>query len=59
MTSSTKSLEEKFNQGFPVIKQAEPGKGERRRFNKKSFLKAALELQKVVKENDQRALLQR
>ncbi|HUC90129.1 MAG TPA: hypothetical protein VMR45_04980 [Patescibacteria group bacterium] len=54
MTTKTKQIEEKFNKTFPTIRQASLGDAEPRQFNKDRFLKAAKELQKVVKDNDKR-----
>ncbi|HEV7454983.1 MAG TPA: hypothetical protein VGO07_07025 [Candidatus Saccharimonadales bacterium] len=54
MTDKTKRIEEKFNKGFRQIPQAEPGTAKRTKFDRDRFVKAAQELQKVVKANDER-----
>jgi len=54
MTTQTKQLEEEFNKALPEIKQAELGSAKPTKFNKADFLKAAQELNRVVRENDKR-----
>jgi hypothetical protein len=59
MTTKTKEIEAKFNKRFPVIKQADGiNIAKPRKFNKVRFLKAAEELHRVVKENDEREAAQ-
>ncbi len=52
MTDKTKRIEEEFNKSLPSIPQAAPGTVKRDKFDKDRFLKAARELQRVVKDND-------
>lgn len=53
MTDNTKQLEHKFNTSFPpALSKAEPGAGKPKSFDRAGFLKAAKELQKIVKKND-------
>jgi hypothetical protein len=54
MTTKAKQIEDKFNKAFPQIVQADLGTVKPGHFNKTRFLKAAKELQQVVKTNDKR-----
>lgn len=53
MTDNTKQLEHKFNALFPpALPQNEPGAHSPKKFDRAGFLKAAKDLQKIVKKND-------
>jgi hypothetical protein len=57
MTDKIKAIEKKFAEGLPVIVQGELGKTQPKKFDKHRFIKSALALQKVIKENDKRSAL--